>query len=100
MIDVPIIARANGRWIFCSQTKPIAATPLIAVPRIDSWMYFSPIRGPLRLPSLVVASPLLAIRITGSRGSLMSPPDFPVGVHLPEPHPTPARRGELIAEIE
>ncbi|HZN33695.1 MAG TPA: putative metal-dependent hydrolase [Pirellulaceae bacterium] len=30
----------------------------------------------------------------------MSPPDLPAGPYVAEPHPTPARRGELIAEIE
>jgi hypothetical protein len=30
----------------------------------------------------------------------MSPPDFPAGPYWPEPNPTPARRAELIAEIE
>jgi len=30
----------------------------------------------------------------------MSPPDLPAGPYVAEPHPTPVRRGELIAEIE
>jgi hypothetical protein len=30
----------------------------------------------------------------------MTPPDFPAGPYVPEPNPTPARRAELIAEIE
>jgi uncharacterized damage-inducible protein DinB len=30
----------------------------------------------------------------------MSPPSFPAGEYTPEPSPTPARRGELIAEID
>jgi uncharacterized damage-inducible protein DinB len=30
----------------------------------------------------------------------MTPPDFPAGIYQPEPNPSPARRAELIAEIE
>ena len=30
----------------------------------------------------------------------MTPPDFPAGAYVAEPQPTPARRAELIAEIE
>lgn len=29
----------------------------------------------------------------------MTPPDFPAGPYTPEPHPTPDRRAELVAEI-
>jgi uncharacterized damage-inducible protein DinB len=30
----------------------------------------------------------------------MNPPQFPAGPHTPEPNPSPARRAELVAELE
>src|SRR5687767_3414806 len=54
-------------------------------------------------PGLLSTAPLgrkATADVPHTRSSPMTPPDTPAGAYQPEPDPPPARRAELIAEIE